>query len=121
MKRFEEQAVWMRSARLSAALYQTLDAVNEFGFREQITSAGLAIPAFIAQGYQAWSDKELLDSLNFAKGATGELRSHLFIAMDIGYIDQETGMVWVSEAEKIAKNLDDLMQAILAQNKDLSL
>lgn len=117
MEKFEEMAVWMRAARLSASLYQSLDSVNEFGFRDQITSAGLAIPAYIAQGYQTWSAKELLDSLNYAKGATGELRSHLFIAMDIGYIDKEMGMAWVGEAEGIAKMLDDLMHSILEQNK----
>ncbi len=115
MEKFEENAVWMRSARLSAELYTTLSALNEFGFRDQITSAGLSIPSFIAQGYESWSSKELLDLLSYAKGSTGELRSHLFIAMDIGYVDRETGMRWIKEAVGISRNLDDLMQAILAQ------
>ena len=117
MEKFEEQAIWMRAARLSAELYKSLNLLNEFGFRDQITSAGLAIPSFIAQGYQAWSQKELLDFLNYAKGSTGELRSHLFIAMDIGYIDRESGTRWVKEAEEIARMLDKLMQSVLDSNK----
>ena len=52
MARFEDLAVWKRSARLSAELYKSLRDLKDFGFRDQITRAGLSIPSNIAEGYE---------------------------------------------------------------------
>ncbi len=57
--RFEELDVWKRSARLSAEIYKTLAELKDYGFRDQITRAGLSIPSNIAEGYERNSNKEL--------------------------------------------------------------
>ncbi len=86
MARFEELEVWKRSARLSADLYKALCDLKDFGFRDQITRAGLSIPSNIAEGYERGTDKEMANFLNYAKGSAGELRTQIYIGMDIGYI-----------------------------------
>ena len=50
MARFEDLEVWKRSARLSANLYKAMIDLKDFGFRDQITRAGLSIPSNIAEG-----------------------------------------------------------------------
>ena len=50
--------------------------------------------------------------LNYAKGSAGELRTQIYIGMDIGYIDRETGKKWITEAEDISKMLHSLIQSI---------
>lgn len=79
MARFEDLAVWKRSARLSAELYKSLRDLKDFGFRDQITRAGLSIPSNIAEGYERESAKETTNFLNYAKGSAGELRTQLYI------------------------------------------
>jgi len=52
MPRFEDLEVWKRSARLSADLYRHFEASKNYGFRDQITRAGLSIPSNIAEGHE---------------------------------------------------------------------
>lgn len=115
MARFEDLAVWKRSARLSAELYKSSRELKDFGFRDQITRAGLSIPSNIAEGYERESAKETANFLNYAKGSAGELRTQLYIGMDIGYIEREAGMQWIKEAEEISRMLHGLMQTIRTQ------
>ena len=79
MARFEELEVWKRAARLSADLYKALVDLKDYGFRDQITRAGLSIPSNIAEGHERNSDKEIANFLNYAKGSAGELRTQIYI------------------------------------------
>ena len=91
MARFEDLDVWKRAIRLSVEVYKAMSGVKDFGFRDQITRAGLSIPSNIAEGYERGSNKELANFLNYAKSSAGELRTQLFVGMEIGCIDRETG------------------------------
>jgi len=110
--RFEELEVWRRAARLSAELYKGLAELRDFGFRDQITRAGLSIPSNIAEGYERESAREIANFLNYAKGSAGELRTQLYIGMDIGYIDRDKGKHWLTEAEEISRMLHALIRTI---------
>ena len=45
--------------------------------------------ANIAEGFERGGNKEFLQYLAQAKASTGEVRSHLFAAVDQGYLDSE--------------------------------
>lgn len=115
MARFEELDVWKRATRLSGDLYKTMSGVKDFGFRDQITRTGLSVPSNIAEGYERGSSKEMANFLNYAKGSAGELRTQIYIGMDIGYIDRETGARWLREAEEISKMLHGLIRSVRAR------
>lgn len=115
MARFEELEVWRRSARLSADLYKALADLKDYGFRDQITRAGLSIPSNIAEGHERESSKEMANFMNYAKGSAGELRTQLYIGMDIGYIESEQGKHWLNDAEEISKMLHGLIRTIRAR------
>ncbi len=112
MARFEELEVWRRSARLSAELYKALADLRDFGFRDQIARAGLSIPSNIAEGYERESAREIANFLNYAEGSAGELRTQIYIGMDIGYLDRDQGKQWLSEAEEISKILHALISTV---------
>ncbi len=112
MARFEELEVWKRSARLSADLYRTFADLKDYGFRDQITRAGLSVPSNVAEGYERGSDKEMANFLNYAKGSAGELRTQIYIGMEIRYIDRENGKRWLQEIEEISKMLHGLIRAV---------
>ena len=112
MARFEDLEVWKRATRLSADLYKELANLRDYGFRDQITRAGLSIPSNIAEGHERGTNKELANFLNYAKGSAGELRTQIYIGIDIGYIDQETGARWLKEAEEISRMLHSLIRTV---------
>ena len=115
MARFEELEVWKRSARLSAEIYKALAGLKDYGFRDQITRAGLPIPSNVAEGYERNTNKELCLFLNYAKGSSGELRAQIYIGMEIGYIECEVGKNWLQEAEEISKMLHGLIRTVKAR------
>ncbi|MGA9667133.1 MAG: four helix bundle protein [Gallionella sp.] len=117
MRRFEDIEVWKRSARSSANLYKAMADLKDFGFRDQITRAGLSIPSNIAEGHERNSDKELANFLNYAKGSAGELRTQIYIGMEIGYIRNEIEKDRIVECEEISKMLHGLIQSVRARIK----
>ncbi len=112
MARFEELEVWKKSARLSAEIYKATALLKDFGFRDQITRASLSIPSNIAEGYERQSNKEIVNFLNYAKGSAGELRTQIYIGMEISYIDRDHGKEWLTQAEEISKMLAGLIRTI---------
>ena len=100
---------------MSADRYKALADLKDYGFRDQITRAGLSIPSNIAEGYERGSNKEISNFMNYAKGSAGELRTQIYIGMDIGYISRAQGKHWLNEAEEISKMLHGLIQAIRAR------
>ena len=44
--------------------------------------------ANIAEGFGRHSDKEFANFLNIAHGSVSEVQSHLYVALDLNYIDQ---------------------------------
>jgi len=112
MARFEELEVWKRSARLSAEIYKALAELKDYGFRDQITRAGLSVPSNIAEGYERNTNKEMAMFIGYAKGSAGELRTQIYVGMEIGYIEKETGKQWLQDAEEISKMLYGLIKSI---------
>ena len=117
MGRFEDLDVWKRGARLSADLYKYFRDLRDFGFRDQITRSGLSIPSNVAEGYERCSIKETLNFLNYAKGSAGELRTQIYIGMDVGYIDSEKGKQWIEDTKEISRMIHGLIAAIHKRKK----
>jgi four helix bundle protein len=109
---FEDLEVWKKAARLSGNIYKELKVLKDFGFKDQITRSGLSIPSNIAEGIERNSNKEAINFLSYAKGSCAELRTQIYIGIDIGYIQKETGMAWVVETKEISAMLVGLMNSI---------
>ncbi|MEZ4485103.1 MAG: four helix bundle protein [Syntrophotaleaceae bacterium] len=107
---FEDLEVWKRAARLSAEIYKALGSLKDYGFRDQITRSGLSIPSNIAVGFERDSIKECLNFLSYARGSCGELRTQLFIGIDIGFIEKEQGSSWIKETKQISSMLTALVK-----------
>ncbi len=97
----EKLDVWNKSARLSADVYQAFKECKDFGFKDQITRAGLSIPSNIAEGMEKESLKEQVRFLDVAKGSAAEFATQTYIAMAIEYIDTQEGKRWIEEADHI--------------------
>jgi len=108
--KFEDMDVWKRSSRLSVSIYRKFSELNDFGFKDQITRSGLSIPSNIAEDFGRASDKDKRNFLNYAKGSCAELRTQIYIGIEIGYISKKSGMLWIQETKAISSMLSALMK-----------
>jgi len=98
--RFEDLDVCKRWARLSTAVYKELQHCRDFGFKDQITRSALSIASNIAEGYERDSNRDRIKFLNYAKGSIGERRTQIYMGMEVGFIERDTGCDWVKETEE---------------------
>ena len=108
--KFEDMDVWKRSSRLSVEIYRHLAGLKDFGFKDQITRSGLSIPSNIAEGFGRATDKDKSNFLNYAKGSCAELRTQIYIGIEIGYIARDVGKIWIKETKGISSMLIGLMK-----------
>ena len=109
--RFEDLDVWKRACRLCVEIYRALKECRDSGFKDQITRSALSIPSNIAEGYERNTNKDATKFFFYAKGSAGELRTQIYIGMEIGYIHKHTGLSWIQEAQEISKMLSGLIKA----------
>lgn len=108
--KFEDIDAWKRSARLCADLYKELRDLNDFGFKNQITRAGLSVPSNIAEGFERDSHKDCVRFLTYARGSCGELRTQIYIGIEIDYIPHDLGKIWIQETREISAMLTGLIK-----------
>lgn len=91
VNRFEDLVCWQKARLLVKQIYiLTSKAVfRDFSLKDQIQRAAVSIMVNIAEGFERGTKDEFLYFLYIAKGSSGEVRSHLYVALDQGFISQE--------------------------------
>jgi four helix bundle protein len=92
VKNFEELEIWNQARQLVNLVYNDFRKCKDFGFKNQITSAGISIMNNISEGFCRNSDAEFRQFLNISKGSTGEVKNMYYIAEDQSYVDPVTAI-----------------------------
>ncbi|QDP01978.1 four helix bundle protein [Thalassotalea sp. PS06] len=108
--KFEQLNVWQRSLALSKEVYLHFKSCPDYGFKDQITRSSLSIPSNIAEGHERQSTKELIRFLMYSRGSCGELRTQIYLGIEIDYIDSSVGQRWIDESIEISKMITGLIK-----------
>ncbi|MFN0074189.1 MAG: four helix bundle protein [Chloroflexota bacterium] len=115
IKRFEDFTAWQRARELTVAIYRLTDEgsfARDFGLRNQIRRAAVSIMSNIAEGFERGRPGEFYHFLSIAKGSNAELRSQLYVAQDVGHIDEKLfGEIWTL-AEEVGRLLGGLRDSV---------
>lgn len=84
---FEEIEAWKEARVLVKELYARFSNCRDYSFMDQIQRAGISIMANIAEGFERNTNKEFINFLSIARGSCAEVKSLLYTASDIGYVD----------------------------------
>ena len=88
---FEDLFIWQKAVEFAKDIYVVTEKFGlktDFGLKGQMRDSAVSISANIAEGFERRSRKEYLNFLNISKGSAGEIRSFLFVAFQVGYINQ---------------------------------
>ena len=85
---------------------------NDFGLKNQMRDAAVSIPTNIVEGFERRSRKEYLNFLNIVKGSSGEMRSLLYVAFEIGYLDKDEHKDLRERAKFLSGSISNHMKAI---------
>jgi four helix bundle protein len=89
-KNFEELEIWKMARELVNTIYSDFKECRDFGFKDQITRAGISIMNNISEGFCRGGDAELRQFLKISKGSAGEVKNMYYIAEDQNYVQSET-------------------------------
>ncbi|HRR40178.1 MAG TPA: four helix bundle protein, partial [Syntrophales bacterium] len=91
ISRFEDLDCWQEARILVRKVYEATEDKRfsrDLRLAGQIQSAATSSMANIAEGFIRKSSKEFIQFLYIAMSSSAEVRSHLYVAMDLGYIDK---------------------------------
>jgi four helix bundle protein len=114
---FEDLRVWQAGIQFVKQIYMVSkegELSKDFGLRDQLRRASVSIPTNIAEGFERRSRKEYVNFLNIAKGSAGEVRSLLRVALEIGYLNEETYSRLSQQVIEISKMLFKQIESLNA-------
>jgi four helix bundle protein len=89
IEKFEDILAWQKARELTREIYSHAKIgsfAKDFGLRNQIQRASVSIMGNVAEGYDRGGDKEFIQFLSVSRGSCGEVKSHLYVALDQEYV-----------------------------------
>jgi four helix bundle protein len=118
IERFEELVAWQKARVLTQLIYQATQKerfLRDFGLSGQIQRAAVSMMSNVAEGFERGGRGEFHQFLSTAKASCAELRSQLYVAFDVGYLDQKEFDNLMARATEVAKIIGGLRASVARQ------
>lgn len=112
IEKFEDLVAWQKARLLTSKIYaatRTGQFAKDFGLIDQIRRAAVSMGSNIAEGFERGNNKEFVTFLGIAKGSTGEVRSQLYTAYDVGYLSDDE----ITELVGLSKDVSKLINGLI--------
>jgi len=112
---YEDLDVFKLAHKVVLEVYQLskkFPAEERFRLNDQLCRSAASIPANIAEGYGRFSLKERVQFLYIARGSIEELKYHLLLAKDLGYLPINNFADLRSRLDNTARMLNGLISSI---------
>jgi four helix bundle protein len=106
VRKFEEIEAWQKARELVREVYAVTAQgrfAKDFALRDQIRRVAISVMANIAEGHGRGGNREFIQFLSIARGSAFEVISHLYVALDQVYIDQQSFGVFPRLRRKCAR------------------
>jgi four helix bundle protein len=109
--KFEELIAWQKARELTRAIYQATELSpfeRDQALINQIRCAAISVMSNIAEGFDREGPADFHRFLVIAKASCAEVRSQLYIALDVGYLDAaqfDELMALVNETGRVLNGL----------------
>ena len=110
---FRELIAWQKSMELTKKVYlltKDFPQSEQYTLTSQIQRAVVSIPSNIAEGAGRPTQKELVHFLSFSLGSAYELETELWLAWNLGYINEAQSKQINAEVIEVQKLVYSLMK-----------
>lgn len=121
VNRFEDLVAWQKARALTKSVYQVTkrgDFAKDFGLANQMQRAAVSVMSNIAEGFERGRRSEFHQFLSVAKSSCGEVRSQLYVALDVGYLQKPTFDNLMKQAEEVSRIVGGLRAAVQKQRDE---
>jgi four helix bundle protein len=111
VNRFEDLIAWQKARELTKLVYEVSkhgDFARDFALTNQIRWASISVMSNIAEGFDRLGDVEFHRFLVIAKASCAEVRSQIYIALDVGYLSEEEFQLLMAKVNGTGRVLNGL-------------
>ena len=120
IEKFEDLIAWQKARALQRDVYLHATRgrfAKDYVLSRQIRSAALSMSSNIAEGFERGNRNEFTQFLSIAKASCAEVRNDLYLAGDVGYIDEATATSLIARANEIGRIIGGLRSAVAKQRR----
>ncbi len=110
--KFEDILAWQKAKLFVLDIYKQFKFCKDFSFKDQILRASVSIMNNIAEGFEKMSNRDFKKFLYISKGSCGEVRSMLYLAKELNYINQSSFDNLYNQSVEISKILSGFIKSL---------
>jgi four helix bundle protein len=118
---FERLRIWNDARHLLREIYGLTGNgtrfARDFALRDQMRRCALSVMSNIAEGYERGGDRELDQFFRIARSSCAELRSQLYAAQDVGYVEAVLAASLRTSAATLSRRIAAFTQGRAARLK----
>jgi len=112
IQKFEDIIAWQKAQDLAVVIYKSFNKSRDFGFKDQIQRASVSISNNIAEGFDRMSDKEFVRFLYIAQASCSEVKSMLYLANRLNYLENEITKQFIENTNEIGRIIRGLIKSL---------
>ncbi len=114
-QRFEELIAWQKARALTQRIYECTNEprfARDVGLSVQLQRSAVSVMSNSAEGFDRASLGEFHPFLATAKASCAEVRSHLCVALDVGYISNDSFEVLRAATDELSRVIGGLLASV---------
>jgi four helix bundle protein len=115
IQRFEDIIAWQKTVEFTVKVYSTFRYVTDYSFKDQIQRAVFSISNNIAEGFNRKGNKEFIRYLYISISSAGEVKSMLYVAAKLNYLNAAKAKELLNEIDEISRIIRGFIKSLERQ------
>ena len=115
VEKFEDLIAWQKARKLTNEIYKATQRgkfAADYSLKDQIRRAAVSSMSNMAEGFERGGLVEFQRFLAIAKGSCAELRTQLYVALDVGYLDSSSFDSLMTQAVEVGRIIGGLRASV---------
>jgi four helix bundle protein len=112
IQKFEDVIAWRKAQDYAVDIYTVFGSVKDYAFKDQICRASVSVSNNIAEGFDRSSNADFRRFLFISIGSCSEVKSMLYLAKRLNYINDNTQNELINKANEISKIIRGLIKSL---------